>query len=351
MDSLFQTTRHSKELAEFHDPENHIRGQVDGNGLWQGQISFYKSEEDNHPYKIAKYEDGELHGRTLTFEPNDLGIHRISSGVTYFKGSIVDSELYKNGALVESYENEVNGRKQGILWKFEDGRPIERGFYSNGKKEGTTTFYYPSGTIKSEIDYSKNVPHGIEQQFDEQGRQILYREWERGDQQGSQIRYEQRDGYGQVEIHSTFIHGIEIGPYKVISNEDVLETGNIQFGRKNGITETFEGQILTSRINYKDDVAHGSGQYFHADYMERGNFVNGKREGTWECVNLRVNKVFMHKTFQAGEAVRYARINKEGHVSKEGIYKNGVPVMPNAKPKIGTAQIDTQEIKSKGVTY
>lgn len=63
-----------------------------------------------------------------------------------------DSALSKNS--LGAVNTEVN--KQNTMLSF--GRPLEEGYYKDGKRQGTWTYYNPDGSIKNTVEYKDDLP-------------------------------------------------------------------------------------------------------------------------------------------------------------------------------------------------
>lgn len=335
-------------LTEFHDVVNGIHGYKNPEGKFHGLVEFFDQAKATHPYKVAQFKHGVLHGKTLHYETlNEKQV--ISSSVTYLHGQVIESELYANGHLIECYQNDLTGRKVGNYQCFNsEGNPKEFGFYQDGKKEGLWTTFHPNGTIKSETEYKDGKLHGIEQYFDTTGVCFLYREWQNGIQNGTQTQLV-KDYNTIKEIQSTFVNGIESGPYEERISGMLQLSGTLVNGKKEGLFRSYENTILKQRSVFKNDKMNGHCEIIHSDYIEAGTMADNKKEGTWEYINIHTNQLFMRKTFSDGQASSYERLNPKGELLESGLLKGDRPykeLKKYTKEGVQTIKLDAKQSNS-----
>ena len=104
---------------------------------------------DGQIIKETEWLEGKKHGWEKTFDSTGLPVKKIQYE---FGNKILEEEYYK-GLLAKS-TSFTNGKKDGLVIEYSDGKKILEVEYKNGKKEGRYLEYYKEeGTLKSEKRY------------------------------------------------------------------------------------------------------------------------------------------------------------------------------------------------------
>ena len=99
--------------------------------------------------KETEWLEGKKHGWEKTFDSTGQPVKKIQYE---FGNKILEEEYYK-GLLTKSVSF-TNGKKDGLVIEYSDGKKILEVEYKNGKKEGRYLEYYKEeGTLKSEKKY------------------------------------------------------------------------------------------------------------------------------------------------------------------------------------------------------
>lgn len=104
---------------------------------------------DGQIIKETEWLEGKKHGWEKTFDSAGQPVKKIQYE---FGNKILEEEYYK-GLLAKS-TSFSNGKKEGLVIEYSDGKKILEVEYKNGKKEGRYLEYYKEeGTLKSEKRY------------------------------------------------------------------------------------------------------------------------------------------------------------------------------------------------------
>lgn len=103
---------------------------------------------DGQIIKETEWFEGKKHGWEKSFDSAGLPIKKTQ----YEFGNKVLEEEYYKGIIAKS-TSFTNGKKDGLVIEYSDGKKILEVEYKNGKKEGRYLEYYKEGTLKSEKRY------------------------------------------------------------------------------------------------------------------------------------------------------------------------------------------------------
>lgn len=260
---------------------------------------------------VLKGQDGEGEGRfEQYFYPNG----QVSSeGImkkgkpdgfwkTYYVTGVIKSEGKRTNFLLDSTWNFYNqagelteqisykiGEKSGYTISYSYNNPLRPGaptivsreLYVNGKKEGSSYYYYPTGELRSIVYYQE------------------------GKKQGLSLEYSK---------DSTLITVMEYNDNYVINRERVNRTDDV--GRKQGTyREYYENGRVKKEVHYLNDQLHGyyrefsgNGDLVTAVRYERGQIVEEIDEDLRELLDMK-------NTY-----------DEQGRLIFSGGYKEGVPV-------------------------
>ena len=134
-----------------------------------GQLSFSGSVENAMfiGKKISYYENGQAEEVDSLYKPCELNFCCCDGWVKKYS---------PNGRLSNSYENK-NGVPSGLVTFFSDNSGLRDVTYqySNGKKNGQSTSYYPSGNVYAKGNYRNDTLVGYQYFFKENGDSLKYR--------------------------------------------------------------------------------------------------------------------------------------------------------------------------------
>lgn len=135
-------------------------------GVWR-----VRGKEDSRLLYIATYLNGERHGPSIGFFPNE----KIATS-TYHKFGIEvgpGQEFWQNGHQ-RSIRHFKDGMVEGIVKLFDTTGQLTRVFeIRDGKKEGDEIVFYPSGNIRIVTRYLKGQEHGIRNLYRDKGNPVL----------------------------------------------------------------------------------------------------------------------------------------------------------------------------------
>jgi antitoxin component YwqK of YwqJK toxin-antitoxin module len=194
------------------------------------------------------------------------GNSRIIDGYTtqyieaVFKDGIPNGswKIYKYNKLAEEFTYEkgiLNGQNKEY---YEDGSVRILRTYEKGELNGPYMEYYPDGSVKVLRNFVKGKPDGKFLQYGSNGKIESEVNYKNGLQDGPEIRY---DSESNVRSQSNYAAGKTTGK-EVKNYEDYVQTANYNKEGK------YDGEY--SEI------------YTNGNIKQKGKYVNGKKDGTWE---------------------------------------------------------------------
>jgi len=243
--------------------------------------------------------DGKKQGKWEYYYPNG----KIKEVSIYDNDEYVDSSYvyYDNGLQMFKafYSNEEEGvgrlltYTNGILsgeLPFKDGETVDGKYYE----------YYPTGDVKSEIQFVDDKMNGEYIEYYDSGEILAKGEYVDGVIVGEKTTYYRN---GQIETIENYIEGVYDGPYtSYYENGQILTEGNYKDGKQIGEWNSY----------YKDgklDVFSN----FDENGKETGVYEQHTDEG-WKLYDL---------IYQKGDVVEYKFYDKDSNVLSEGKRKGG----------------------------
>lgn len=289
-------------------------------------------------------------------------------GVLVSEGNRKDFELdstwifYDDMGKMVMEINYKKGKKDGIRKTYREDEMIEESF-KNDVKEGLTSYYYPDGRIKKEVNFHDGLESGLAREFDQDGRIITLITYKSGfiverelinrfDNNGRKHgvwKYFYADG--KVMMEGTYKHGLENGYFKEYDKDgnltstakyadgtklqDVAELVKLDVRKdyypdgkvKIAATYNKEGKLEGVRREYLPDGTVEKSYIFKNGIMIGEGVVTekGERDGYWKEYyddgKLRAEGKY-NKDVKEG-AWKYYHPN--GIAEQEGIYRNGKP--------------------------
>ncbi len=262
---------------------------------------------------------------------------------------------HKNGRLF-LFEEYVAGEKTGPTEKYdEDGKPIWKGAFLDGKREGVWEDY-EQGFLRWRRGYKADVPHGIEEEYDPTDHTLR----SRGTREEGKRTGPLEDFYsdGKVFRRAAYKAGDLQGAYVELfrSGKPSLETayvGNRQNGVRKQWVEVRGGATrLETEATYVDDKLNGpsveyyasGGKHWAGSYADdekqgawieywpvgtektRGSFAKGKQDGEWPVFGAD-GRLAERTHWKAGERDgRWESYDHKGRVTFWTVYSGGKDV-------------------------
>ncbi len=179
--------------------------------------------------------------------------------------------------------NFTGGKLDG-LWQIHDSsqRKIMELAYELGRRQGTATWWWPSGTKMREIRFDRNLIDGYWIEWDAQGKVTRRDEFIRGRQL---IRETEEFRPGQPQYLAWFVaaklsfdgedNWWDARPAAYQSAGERIQHGPVALWYENG-QPMMQGQ-------FRAGVRHGTFTWWHANGQKKlsGQFDRGKKTGTW----------------------------------------------------------------------
>lgn len=264
---------------------------------------------------------------------------------TYYVTGVIKSEGKRTNFLLDSIWNFYNqagertqsisynlGEKNGFSLAYVYDNPLNPGqptivskeLYVNGRKEGYSYYYYPSGEVQEMIYFKNNQKHGLAREFDKDSVIISVMEYKdnylvnrerinRNDKQGrKQGTYREYYENGAVKIEEHYLDNQLHGYYREFDGRGVLVTA-IRYERgeiKEEIDEDMrelldmkstydeQGRLIFTG-GYRESVAIGIHRFYDTTgvvenaylYNQIGQKIGegvideqGRRIGTWKDI-------------------------------------------------------------------
>ncbi len=258
------------------------------------------------------------------------------------KGSVgTKTFLYKSGAKMSEGPMEYGVENGAWNYWWENGNQQQTGFFKDGKQDSIWQFYNEDGVLYRKGTFHENVQHGEWADFYPNGQVSGTGNYVMGRQQGSwnffyedgtinqkgSFKEDKPDGEwetyfpnGKLSAKGSFNKRELTGVWNYW-NEDGTKSQELDYGNDEHV------RILNSWDNHgKQLVKDGNGihsMYFPSgEIMERGQVVNGGREGLWKIFTI------------------------DGKVKEDGDYRDGIYYLNNAWSPAGEALV----VKGEG-TY
>lgn len=163
----------------------------------------------------------------------------------------------------------------------------------------TVNELYPSGRLKSQIQYRNGKEHGVSKYYNET--------------------------YGVVELEVTMKKGIKNGPMKRFYFLGSLEyEANYVNDKIDGVERMFTntGQMI-AETTYKNGLREGSYQSWHENGVQftKGAYKNDLQDGKWEVYDER-GHLIGEATFSNGNGEQLA-YDFNGILQRKTLFKNG----------------------------
>jgi len=204
-------------------------------------------------------------------------------------GQITRSLVYDMGTVIGEGIVEEDGSRNGH-WKdlYPDGKIKAEGDYKDGKQVGEWKFYYPSGKLEQVGKFSNSGKfNGTWKWYYDSGQLMREEEYDNGLKDGMHTEYEEN---GKVVEEGEYIKDLEDGPWFTTIG-DYLERGTYRDGLKNGKWVSYQltstgaktDSILSFSGSFVEDNPDGKHVYYwdNGRVKDEGSYLMGKKEGDW----------------------------------------------------------------------
>lgn len=216
-----------------------------------------------------------------------------------------------------------NNMKQGFwqifgkmrkIQAYQPEQVIEEGNYTNSRKQGLWTKFFPSGKTKSEIEYKNSRPNGAYKTYYENGEIEEEGNWKNNRNTGAFTR---RHENGQIAQKFEFkTTGKRDGKQEYFyPNGQLMISAIISDGKEQSVTEYYEDGSLKAEKNFIDgkiDVANTK------VYESKTPILEKKPEGVIEVVTVGEDKPNTGDFNGDGQHKMY---NGNAQISKDGFFE------------------------------
>lgn len=227
-------------------------------------------------------------------------------------GNVIRSGIYHNGELTGEGIILEDGSRTGPWKEYYPGGALKSaGEYKNGKPVGEWKYYFPDGKIEQAGKFTQGGKlTGNWKWYYDNGKLLREEDYLNGQLDGMHTEY---DEDGNVTEEGEYAKDLEEGPW-MITMGDYLERGTYRDGLRNGNWISYylfknagkTDSIISHSGGYVEDNPDGKHVWYYEDgkIREEGTFVMGKREGDWYRYNSD-GTLFMIITYRSGTEVKY----------------------------------------------
>ena len=171
----------------------------------------------------------------------------------------------------------------------------------NSKKDGTWTYFYPSGSLSAEISFRNGKQHGTQRAYGFEGNLLSVENWTHDALSDSAFYYHPN---GQLKRKGVYRNALYQGVWIFYDENGHLEQeGNYEAGLPSGLWLTYaeNGQILQEG-EYKNGQASGWWRFYNeeGDPTYEGQFEEDERVGQWYRFT-RSGKKKKWKNYESGD--------------------------------------------------
>jgi len=240
-------------------------------------------------------------------------------------GQIVKSLTYSLGVVNAEGIVKEDGSREGP-WRdlYPDGKLKAVGDYKEGKQVGEWKFYYPDGKLEQTGKFTLSGKfQGSWKWYYENGQLMREEEYDNGLKEGMHTEYDEN---GKTVEEGEYVQDLEDGPWFTTIG-DYLERGTYRDGLKNGkwisyylvTTNVKTDSILSFSGSFVEDNPDGKHIYYwdNGKAKDEGIYLMGKKEGDW--IKYQYDGTpFMVITYRNGVEVKYDGVKIKPPFEPEG---------------------------------
>jgi len=282
----FVNKRLKTEKRYKNDKLNGYVKQYNRQGKLENATLYLNGEEQSDENNIADFDINTTYFSDGT--PKSTSVYNKAGkrdGVSTFyttDGTVLKTEIYKNGYLLKKGIIDINGFYQG-KWEeyYLDGKVKLKGSYKNGKKYGKWEYYFITGTLEQKGSYDSNGKYtGEWNWYYENGNLLRREEFRKGIEDGVLEEYAID---GKLIMKGEFFDGEKEGEWFYELN-DHQEKGKYRYGQRNGYWEhKFPGGKISFEGSYVDGAPQGKHKYYSEEgyLLQEENYSFGQKDGKW----------------------------------------------------------------------
>lgn len=238
-----------------------------------------KSEEFTLEEKIDYHSNGNIKRKGFYRKEIPIGIHKFYNE----EGKITNSKIFSDAGIVlsEGFLTE-DGKKEGY-WKnfYENGEVRSEGNFKNNRQIGEWKFLFSAGKPEQIGNFSNGSLDGEWKWFYRDGRTLRFEEYLSGKREGKFVEFNE---HGDTITFGNFIEGEKEGDW-ILKVGDFIERGKYAVGLKEGIwKEYYLNGVLKQEGNYIQGIPDGKffNYYENGKIKEEQFYVNGIKEKVWK---------------------------------------------------------------------
>lgn len=160
--------------------------------------------------------------------------------------------LYPDKQKIKTFGTLINGKLEGGYTEYyENGIPLLKTTYANGKQNGVVKKFYPDGQLQIKGYMEEDMPNGKFTFFDEKGNRESVRNFKNGIYNGYYMEFYPN---GAVKVKGNYTDGYKNGLFSFYNDKGIkIQEGYYVNGLRNGIWKDFDEKGKTiSSVDYKD---------------------------------------------------------------------------------------------------
>jgi antitoxin component YwqK of YwqJK toxin-antitoxin module len=266
-------------------------------GKLDGSFTMWRDDKKKIPRVVGAYDHGKKIGNWVWTDKNNkteregafvdgkkAGVwNEYTDDVVTFTGSFTDGKPDGEFVYSDSKGNEI-GRftitaGTGTMLTFHANKKVaSRTRMVDGKLSGKYEELTPRGKVIVEGYYSSDKKHGTWKESTEAGVPVLEQHWKRGKLDGVVKKFED----GKIGVESTYKDGKVEGTYTEYRNGKPSLVGQFTADKRTGTWNSYDANgAVTLTANYKDGVLDGPWKQVTEGDVIEGTMVAGRRSGTW----------------------------------------------------------------------
>ena len=260
-----------------------------------------EKQKGNLRFVEEYYKNGSLKYVGTYVDTIPVGIHKY-----YDTTNKLIKAIWYDNLGVKKGEGKLDslGRKTGkwILF-YENGEIMAIGKFKNNLRTGTWKFFYKNGNLMQQGVYLNGKYNGQWIWYYPNGQVMVKQSYSNGFEDGQYIELSLE---GDTIVMANYVEGVLDGPWYFYLG-DYMEKGQYEQGRKVGVWKSYymPKEKLMCIDNYEDGYLEGKHKCYYPNgkIKETGQYISGKKNGLWIYYTSK-GYVFYTITYNYGQVVK-----------------------------------------------
>ena len=305
----YKNGKKNEDLWESFHPNGSVRFRARGKKVWQGNVQRFRYaglwEEFRDTGELlnrGNYKNGKILNYYETFYKN----RQIDLRINIEKTKKTEQQFHSNGqrAVITIHEN---GKKTGSPEVFnEKGKNVSNGFFENfyenreirrrgnyrkGEKHGHWETFKENGQLFTKAIYKNGILHGLYESFHVEGQVLTKGKYKNGE----------KEGYWETFNEDATYWGK--GSYKQGQKEGLWKSKFTPNGFREFVNFVNDQGVFWVKETYRSGLLQGPREMFNKEgnLVIRANYKNDLHHGTWQWFDLNGHHVVETQTYKKGE--------------------------------------------------